>query len=120
MNFVFGLAIASGTTLFLWILFRLIPNEVIGLAPEKYTKFRPIVERFLLLLVFLIIFATNFATYGPRNSLPPGSHSPTIERVPVDSGEGWSTTRDRFGEADERLNREPVRADELTPAEPPD
>lgn len=108
INLVFGIATSFVGAVVFFFLVRMIPYE---LWPKKY--YRPMITNLSTILVTIWVFYTAFGTFGPRIELDaPGAHVPTVERTDVESGEEWSDTRDRFGEADERLRTMPTQPEE--------
>ena len=110
MNLIFGLVIATAAALFVFAVLMLLPDKFWLLFPKEVDEWRTPVIRILAGLVFLVILATNFATYGPRNELSNATAMPQPQRQAVEVGEEWSDTEDRRGNADELLDEAPVRA----------
>ena len=112
MNLLFGLAISCATALFVYMVYRFIPNQAWEAIPEPYLKWKETVARIVAILIGMVIFATNFGAYGPRLGLDGGVYVPAVETVEVETGKMWDDAEeDRTGEADERLAEPPIRAD---------
>lgn len=111
MNFLFGLAVAIVPAIVTYLLYRAVPKHVWNFIPKKQRKWRERVARFVCIGIFLIIFMTNFAAYGPRLSVDKGVIPNAPERVEAKQGSQWDDAeRDRTGEADEKLEEIPLRA----------
>ena len=101
-NLLFGLAQAAFSALAVLVVFLIIPERAWKLLPAEVLSWRNTVARFVVALTFVIVFASSLATYGPRYELNSHRLQPSIERVEVESGEAWSNTEDRLGNADHR------------------
>ena len=113
MNFVFGLAIAAVTGLLTFAVLLLIPKKAWALLPPDAQEWRMPIIKSVAGLVALFVFATNFGAYGPRNELPKAAAATAPERVEAEVGQEWGDTRDRYGEADARLEEAPTQSEEL-------
>lgn len=112
MNILFGILNASLTAAGVYLVYRfVIPRRLWDAAPKHVIEWREPVARAVAVLTFVVILATNLATYGPRNELSDSTYHPRPERQEADSGERWSNTEDRRGNATELLKDAPVRAD---------
>lgn len=114
MNFLFGLGFATITAGIAYVAIWFLPTWVWAKLPPALRKRRKVLARSVATIVFIGIAASNFGTYGPRVTLDTQTYVPAPSRLEVESGDAWSDTEDRRGNADELLEAAPVRSDDLT------
>lgn len=116
MNFLFGLGIALISALFAYVLIsviaKAIPKALWDEMPDALPGILKGLKKPFIVLIFIVVFANNFGTYGPRLTLDAATHIPQPERTEIEVGKEWSEAEalNRFGNADEKLADEPVRA----------
>lgn len=115
LNLLFGLAVAAGSVFAVWLLLKIIPDEVHDLVPEEYRKWVPIAERTFMVLVVLVAAYNVFQTYGPRLTItaisppePPITVTVDLEDVPplIDDVDRIGQFDDRIEDDDPRLEGE--------------
>ncbi len=108
MNLLFGLATAGTTALVAWFVLRMIVRVTIQhrLFPKEFESEALLVRGVLTGAIFLAVFWSSFATYGPRVQLPAAQLPRQPEPQTLEPEDDIFAQKDRSTTFSDRLENE--------------